>query len=263
MVASPAVSRSLPIAAGFWFAATALGQSAFLAYIVGFYGPTLVSGDFERWARNESLGHGYVPDDGLGNLLFAAHVGLAAILTLGGLLQLLPALRRRAPALHRWTGRLFMTAAIAAAVGGAALTWLRHTSQSSLVNDIGITGNAVAILICAVFAWRAAMTRNFADHQIWATRLFLVVSGVWFLRVGMMAWGLAGQGWGIAVFFDVWVFGAYLVPLAVYELYRHAKRGGRLAQRWAAGVLTATALIILAGSLGAAAVMWFPLLLTS
>ncbi len=96
MSATPAASRSLPIAAGFWFAATAFGQIAFLAYIVGFYGPTLVSGDFALWARNENLGHGYVPGNGLGNLLFAVHVGLAAVLTLGGLLQLLPALRRRA-----------------------------------------------------------------------------------------------------------------------------------------------------------------------
>ena len=260
MSASPTASRSLPIAAGFWFAVTAFGQAAFLAYIAGFYGPTLVTGDFQRWTRNENLGHGYVPGDDRGNLLFAVHVGLAAILTLGGLLQLLPGLRRRAPVLHRWTGRIFMVSALAAALGGAALTWLRHDANSSLINDIAITGNALAILICAAFAWRTALKRDFVNHQAWATRLFLVVSGVWFLRVGMVAWGLAGQGWGIATFFDVWVFCAYLVPLAIYEIYRRAKRADRLAQRAAAGLLALTGLVILAGSLGAAAFMWLPLL---
>jgi hypothetical protein len=124
-----------------------------------------------------------------------------------------------------------MLAALAAAIGGAVLTWLRHTAESSLVNDIGITGNALAILLCAFFAWRAGMERKFTIHQVWATRLFLVVSGVWFLRVGMVAWGLIGQVWGIAAFFDVWVFSAYLVPLAVYELYRHAKQAGHAAER--------------------------------
>jgi hypothetical protein len=200
MSPSPATSRSLAIAAGFWFAATALGQIAFLAYITGFYGPTLLSGDFARRSRNDNLGHGYVPGDAFGNRLFAVHVGLAAILTLGGLVQLLPAQRRRAPILHRWTGRIFMRAALAAAIGGATLTWFRHTAGSSLINDVGITGNALAILICAAFAWRAALKREFPAHQIWATRLFLVVSGVWFLRVGMVAWGIATQGWGGGVY---------------------------------------------------------------
>jgi len=254
------MSRALPVAAGFWFAAVAFGQTAFLAYIAGFYGPTLVTGEYALWARNENLVHGYVAGDAQGNLLFATHVGLAAILTLGGLLQLLPALRRAAPTLHRWIGRIFMVAALAAAIGGTALTWLRHTADSSLINDIAITGNAVAILICAIFAWRAALRRNFASHQAWATRLFLVVSGVWFLRVGMIAWGIASQGWGMATFFDVWIFGAYLVPLAGYELYRRSKTAGIGAQRAAAAFVSLTGLIILAGSLGAAAFMWLPLL---
>jgi hypothetical protein len=252
---------ALSLAAGFWFCTVALGQLAFLVYIAGFYGPTLVAGDFAQWARNEQLGHGYVAGDPTGNLMFAVHVGLAAVLTLGGLLQLLPALRRGAPTLHRWIGRIFMVGAILAAVGGAVLTWWRHTTESSLINDIGISGNALAILVCAFFACRAALRRDFGAHQGWAMRLFLVVSGVWFLRVGVMAWGIAGQGWGIGQFFDAWVFGSYLAPLVGYELYRRAQIGGSFARLAASGVLVVVGLIILVGAGGAWAFMWMPLIL--
>lgn len=250
----------LATAAAFWFCAVAAGQIAFLVYIVGFYAPSVVSGDYAQWARNTRLGHGYVAGDTAGNALFAGHVMLAAVLTFGGLLQLIPAVRKRAPILHRWTGRVYVLAALAAAIGGTALTWLRHTAASSMINDIAITGNAVAILVCAVFAWRTARARDFARHQAWATRLFLVVSGVWFLRVGMMAWGIAGQGWGMAAFFDAWVFGSYLAPLALFEVYRRARAGSGPARIGAAVMLGATGLVILGGATAAAAFLWLPLL---
>ena len=262
--ARPAISRRgfdpLAAAATFWFCAVAAGQSAFFVYIAGFYGPSVASGDYALWARNKMLGHGYVAGDETGNALFASHVMLAAVLTFGGLLQLIPGVRKRAPALHRWTGRVFVVAALVAAIGGTVLVWHRHTAESNLVNDVGITGNAIAILVCAGFAWRTAVARNFAQHQAWAMRLFLVVSGVWFLRVGMMAWGIAGQGWGMATFFDLWVFGSYVVPLALYEVYRRARVGSAAARAGTTAMLVTTGLIILAGSSAAAAFMWAPLL---
>jgi hypothetical protein len=260
----PAISRRgfdpLDAAATFWFCAVAAGQSAFFVYIVGFYGPSVASGDYALWARNKMLGHGYVAGDETGNALFASHVMLAALLTFGGLVQLIPAVRRRAPVLHRWIGRTYMVAALAAAIGGTVLVWLRHGPDSNLVNDVGITGNAAAILICAALAWRAAMRRDFATHQAWATRLFLVVSGVWFLRVGMMAWGIAGQGRGMETFFNVWVFGSFLVPLALYEVYRRARVGSAGARAGAAAMLITTGIIILGGASAAAAFLWLPLL---
>src|SRR5262245_19333605 len=82
-----AVLRS---AAGCWFAVTLVGQWLFLYYIVARYHAATLSGHPERWNT------GYIPGDTAGNLAFAAHVLLAAVVAFGGPLQLIPQLRTRA-----------------------------------------------------------------------------------------------------------------------------------------------------------------------
>ncbi|MCH7863462.1 MAG: hypothetical protein IH998_17870 [Proteobacteria bacterium] len=82
----------------FWFAVATTGQLAFVLYIAGFYGRAAVQGDFARW--NQVLVGGYVPGGLAGNLVLAMHLLLAAVITLGGPLQLVPAIRRRWPRFH-------------------------------------------------------------------------------------------------------------------------------------------------------------------
>ncbi len=263
--ATPAAGRPLLThAVRAWFLVTVLGQGMFLIYITGFYAPPAARGTLADWSKHRQVIDGYVAGDVAGNLMFGLHVGLAAILTLGGLLQLWPALRRRVPRLHRWNGRLFVTAALAAALGGLWLVWVRG-SRLDLASGIGITLNAVLIVTFVTLAWRAARARNFKVHEAWAVRSFLVVSGVWFLRVGMMAFGLVASGLLGApaslsmAFFSVWSFGCYLVPLAVYELYRRAVASPVPQARttMAVGLMTLT-LLMAGGIVGAILMMWLP-----
>jgi hypothetical protein len=46
----------------------------------------------------------------IGNAFFGAHVLMAAVLTLGGTLQLVPQIRARLIAFHIWLGRVFLVA---------------------------------------------------------------------------------------------------------------------------------------------------------
>src|SRR4051794_1285179 len=85
---SPGANAVLGRTAQLWFIAAVLGQWAFLHYIVAFYDAAALRHDFAAWNRNTFLLKGYVPGDTAGNLAFAAHVLLAAIVTLGGALQL-------------------------------------------------------------------------------------------------------------------------------------------------------------------------------
>src|SRR6185503_14280927 len=101
-LSSTAGTGALKAAVRFWFAVTVIGQWAFLYYIAGFYGPSSVSGNFQAWSRNRFLIKGYVPGDTAGNLAFAAHALLAGIIAFGGALQLIPQIRARAMAVHRW-----------------------------------------------------------------------------------------------------------------------------------------------------------------
>lgn len=251
-------ARSLDVAALAWFATALIGQWAFVYYIAAFYGPTL-AGDFAAWDRNPMLIDGHVAGDVAGNLFFAAHVALAGVLTFGGALQLAPGLRARAIALHRWNGRAFLLAALGAALGGLYLVWVRGTSDGPL-GSIAITLNAALIAAFASLAWRAARRRDIAAHQAWAMRCYLATNGVWFLRVGLMAWSIVTQRAATEAFFTVWTFGCYLAPLAVHQLYSGVKRRGGAAEAlaMAGGLFVVTALMGV-GIAGAVLVLWLPL----
>jgi hypothetical protein len=257
-------SRSLTCAAALWFFTAVAGQWLFVYYIASFYGPTVVSGDFPAWDRNRMLTDGYVAGDLVGNLFFASHVLTAALLTFGGTLQLVPQIRQRAIAFHRWNGRLFIVAAIGAALGGLYLQWVRGTAlraPTGLPSAIGTTLDGLLILVFAVMAWRAARNRNIAAHRAWATRLFLVVNGVWFLRVGFRAWMvLTGGAFGAQPFFSFWSFGAYLLPLVVYQLYLRTRTAAPPAQLAMAGSLVVLTLIMAVGQVYTFILHWRPLL---
>jgi hypothetical protein len=95
---------ALKAAAEFWFLVAVIGQWAFLYYIVAFYGPSTFTGNFQAWTRNTFLRMSYVPGDTAGNLAFAAHALLAAVIAFGGAIQLIPQIRARAISVHRWIG---------------------------------------------------------------------------------------------------------------------------------------------------------------
>ena len=215
--ADPALRK----AAGWWFFVTLLGQWVFLYRIVAQYGVATVSGHFEDWMRNNMLFRGYVPGDTIGNLAFAAHVMLAAVIVAGGALQLIPHIRERAIGFHRWNGRAFMLAAVVAAVAGLYMNWVRHANGGP-VNSIGVSLNGVLILLCVAMAWRAVRAGDIDRHRRWALRAFVVVNGVLFKRLGSFGWSMLTFGAGLPQVDDFLEFGSYLLPLAVLELYLRA-----------------------------------------
>lgn len=249
-------------AATFCYLSIAAGQLLFTAFILLFYYPSSLSGDFAAW-NSKPLIKGFVAGDTGGNLFFAAHVLMAAVITFGGLVQLVPAIRNRWPALHRWNGRLYLLSALMLALGGLWLTWGRGT-WLTLAGAFGISLDAFLILAFAALAYRAARARRFVEHRRWALRLFAVASAVWFMRVGYMAWGIATGGAGIGDRmngpFDLFLaFANSLLPLAVTELYlRAGAHGTSAAKKGVAALLTISALVILAGSAGAWMMMWSP-----
>ncbi|MDB5481003.1 MAG: rane protein [Caulobacteraceae bacterium] len=246
---------ALGAAARLWFAVALIGQWAFVYYIANFYGPSTLTGNFQSWSRNTNLVKGYVAGDTAGNVFFGAHALLAAVIAFGGAIQLIPQIRTRAVAVHRWNGRLFMLTALGVAFSGLYLIWVRGSSPTFL-GAMAISLNGLLIIACVALAWRAALTRDLAAHRRWALRAYLVANGQWFFRVGIFAVALIDRRL-MDPFFMAWGFGCTLAPLAVLELYLRARDkggpGGRLAM--AGGLL---GLSVLTG-LGYMA-MWRPLL---
>lgn len=247
----------------FWFLVAAIGQLLFFAYIVIFYGGSTVRGDFDAWRK--VLPRGMIEGDSTGNFLLATHLLMAAIITFGGLLQLLPAVRARVPVLHRWNGRLYMVIGVTISLGSLYLVWVRGTVGDTS-QHLGSTLNAFLILLCAALAWRFAKGRDFASHRRWALRLFLVVSGVWFFRVGLMLWLLIHQapvGFDpdtfTGPFLTFLAFAQTLIPLAVLEIYLRAQASVKPSVRWAVAVgVVALTLAMGAGIFGAFMMMWWP-----
>ncbi len=246
-----------------WFVVAAIGQIAFIGFILAFYGVRTATGNFAGW-NDKPLITGYVKGDGVGNAVFAAHVLLASVVTLAGLMQMIPALRRKWPRLHRWTGRTFLTIAVFMVMSGVWMTLVRGT-YLSLVSAVAISIDGLLILIFAGLAWRHAVKRRFDQHRLWALRAFMVVSGVWFLRVGVMGWivvnrGPVGMTDHMSGPADVALtFGSYLIPLAVLELHGAAERSvGEVPKVLMAVLMAAAAVFTAAGVFGTIAFMWSP-----
>src|SRR6266478_7014334 len=131
----------LKTAAGFWFVVAVIGQWAFLYYLVAFYGPSTLSGNFQAWTRNTFLRMSYVRGDTAGNLAFAAHALLASVIAFGGAIQLIPQIRTRAICVHCWIGRVFLGTALGLSVSGLYMEWVRG-DRASLIDALAISLNA-------------------------------------------------------------------------------------------------------------------------
>lgn len=263
--AKGAAAGALRWAGILWFVVAAIGQAAFVGFILAFYGTRTVAGNYAGW-NDKPLIDGYVVGDEAGNFVFAAHVLLASVVTLAGLVQLVPAIRRAFPALHRWSGRTFLVVAAFMALSGFWLTVVRGTSLST-VSSVAIVVDGLLILIFGGLAWRHAVKRQFDQHRVWAMRTFMAVSGVWFLRVGIMGWVLVNQGpVGMSDSLSgpadvVLVFGSYLIPLALLELYLWAGRSAHAVPKFlTATIVLAAAAFTAIGVFGTIALMWAPYL---
>ena len=251
-------------AATSWVMVALLGQLIFSLYITLVYGGAVVTGDTERW--NHVMPRGYVPGDRAGNAALMTHVLIAVLIMLGGGLQLLPAIRRRLPVVHRWVGRAYMISVMLTSLAGLYLTWTRG-EPSRMSQHIAISLNAIIIVTCAVFAWRAARARNFSEHRQWALRTFLAAGGVFFFRLGVFFWLLINRG---PVGFDpdtfsgpfltALAFGVYVfVPLAVLQGYFVAQQAvGVWGPRVMASVLVLLSFLSMGGVASVTMMLWWP-----
>jgi hypothetical protein len=260
---SSVADKSLRAAARFWFVVALVGQFAFAFSVAAFYGLTAVRGDFQAW--NKILAHGYEAGATMGNAALAGHILFATVISIAGALQLIPGVRNRFPAFHRWNGRLFVLAAFTQASTGIYLT----LSGRRLVGDV--TQHAVSVLgallimVCAGLALRYAMARDFTTHRRWALRLFLVASASWFFRLGFfLTLALFGPvGFDPTTFsgplLTFWTFAQYLLPLGALELYLRAQNhSGALRRMATAGVLFLLTLAMGAGIAAVTMASWVP-----
>lgn len=255
--------KALSFAGGVWFTAAAIGQLAFVLYIAAFYYVSTFQGDFER--MDGRVIHGFISGDVLGNALFLSHVLLAFWITASGPLQFIPQVRNRFRTFHRWNGRFYLTVALLTSSGALILTYLRpHFGSLALL--VVNTADGALIIAFGCLALRAALQRRFDDHRRWALRMFIVVSGVWFFRLGygfyfFITAGKMPGSHNLTGPADIAVASTWVVALLGLEFYLFAqrRRSGAL-KLTAAAMAIAAAGAVLVSSYFAAQMFWLPTL---
>jgi uncharacterized membrane protein len=203
-----------------------LSAAIFGAYILAFYVGAIPAHHLEQW--NGNLPGLYDAGNPLAFLAMAAHLATGGILLLLGPVQLIGALRRRWPALHRAIGRVYVTAAGLAGLGGLGFILAKGTIGGGPM-DLGFGLYGALMVIAAVETYRHARARRIERHRGWAIRLFALAIGSWLYRMDYGFWLMvtngAGHTDGFSGPFDVvMAFFFYLPNLAIAELFIRARQ---------------------------------------
>jgi hypothetical protein len=124
--------------------------------------------------------------------------------------------RRHLPQWHRRLGRV-QVACVLLLVAPTGL-WMARYAMSGAIAGAGLGLLAVATACCCIAGWRAAVARQFATHQLWMWRTYLLLCSAVVIR---LFGGLAT----VLEFDPPWVYptsvwASWLVPLAIFEARR-------------------------------------------
>lgn len=170
----------------------------------------------------------YTSGDWRPNLSLSLHMLAGAVVTVLAPLQLIPAIRRRHPAVHRASGYAVASLALVTGIGGLAFIALRGTIGGPPM-DAGFAGYGILLLVAAARVVQHARARDLARHRAWALRLFVLAIGSWLYRLHYVLWhALTGGAWSEPDFtgaFDRAQMVAFYLPyLLAVEIHLWTRR---------------------------------------
>ena len=227
--AGPLPARLLGWSGGALVGAAWLSAGLFGLYIVFHYAGAIAAGTPEQWNANlAGLFDARAPASTAG---IAMHFVAGGILLLLGPIQLVAGVRRRWPAFHRWSGRLYASCALLAGLGGLTFILVSGTIGGPAMS-IGFAGYGALMVAAAVETWRHARARRLPGrlekHRAWAIRLFALAIGSWLYRMDYGFWFLATDGLGHTPDFRGWFdaimdFAFYVPNLLLAEAFIRAR----------------------------------------
>jgi len=96
-------------------------------------------------------------------------------------------LRQKAPAVHRWIGRVYGFSALGAGLGGLGFV-LGSGAVGGPPMSIGFSLYGLLTSIAAVLTVGYGWRRRLVSHRAWAIRLFALVIGSWLYRMDYGIW---------------------------------------------------------------------------
>lgn len=217
-------------------------------YILAFYAAALFNGNLAKW--NEILPNLYTPGAAAATSGIGLHFAMGGIILVLGSIQLVDRIRIRYPAFHRWTGRIYVTACLLAAVGGLTFIFIKGTVGGTAMN-VGFGLYGMLMLAAAIETYRHAVARRDDRHRAWAIRLYALAIGSWLYRMDYGFWIMLADGWGheqgfSGPFDHVMAFFFYLPNLLVAEIFIRQKKANTSA---AFNLVSALVLLLMTGFL--------------
>ena len=148
------------------------------------------------------------------------HIAASGVAMILGAFPFLKPLRRTAPTLHRWMGRVYVAACV---VGGLAGGSIALSATAGPIAGWGFFMLAVLWVPFTLMALFAAMRRDFTSHEIWMIRSFALTFGAVTLRLQLPIAGALGEA-GVIPSDFVWSYQyiawlAWVPNLIVAELF--------------------------------------------
>lgn len=231
-------------------------------YILANYAAAYFDNDLNRW--NDVLPDIYVPGQPAASIGIGLHFAAGGLILLLGGLQLIQGIRENYPRIHHWTGRLYITISMIAAIGGISFILLRGT-VGGLVMDIGFGLYGALMFVAAVQTVRFGIKRQFLNHQAWAWRLYALAIGSWLYRMDYGLWLILTEWVGHTDQFTGWfdrimAFFFYIPNLLIVELMirsRDQKANSGVRNAASVGMVLAC-VVLLVATWGFARVAWIP-----
>ena len=104
-----------------------------------------------------------------------------AIYALTGAWQFHPRLRQQYPAIHRWSGRVFLVTAATTGLSGAFLGV--KTPYAGVAESVPAVLFGLLVVLSGIQAYRSIMAKDITGHRDWALRTYALGLGVETVRV--------------------------------------------------------------------------------
>jgi predicted membrane protein DUF2306 len=247
---APADDRLFRWTGRFFYFAAVGGLAVFGIYII-LRATGLTESNFQQWRALVAGLPMPTAADWISNIGIGMHYVMGTVLVLAWPILFSARIRSRHRAVHRWTGRVYVTAGFLAGVGGMSFILARHNGGPAHV-AFAIWGSVM--MLSATLTYTNARARRFVVHRAWAIRLFAMVLGSWLYDLEVYAWreltndaGMTDAGDGPLDYLFLYFF--FVPNLLVAELFiRNQHRRLALARNlkwpvWAAVAITGVILI--------------------
>lgn len=213
--------------------------------------------NFQQWKGLISSARTMAPAEWLANIGIGMHYFMGAVLVLAWPILFSARIRMRHRAVHRWTGRVYVSAGLLAGAGGLSFILAHHNGGAPHI-AFAIWGSVM--MLSSVLAFVHARAKRFDLHRAWAIRLFAMVLGSWIFDLEYRAWEDLAGGIGFGKdgqpgLFDYAINYGFFVPnLFVAEYFirnKHKQIDRQRAAKWAGLSAAAFAAAIFVYTIGA------------